>query len=343
MTELERIFDHLDQACCPEDVFGAGSDLAGAFRKLARACHPDLHPGDPMADKVFQKLNALKVEADDRVKQGLWGKRVPLSRCLPIEIGSYRVNARFLKGDIADLYRGKDVWVKVSRSHDDNDLLRAEAKALTLLKTIPPPVNAGIPALETSFRLDGVWKREVNVLTAFPGFVTAEQVRQKMVVEARTAVWMFKRMLAVLSWTHHLGLVHGAILPPHVLFYPDNDGKKERDARKHSVRLIDWCYSVDFKARTRLSSWVPAWKEHYAPELLSKKALGPAADLYMAASLIWYLTESLPRSLEMVLVRCLDKDPEKRFQKATDVLEAWSKAAMAEFGSPRWQEFNLPA
>ena len=148
--------------------------------------------------------------------------------------------------------------------------------------------------------------------------------------------------LAVLSWAHHFGLVHGAILPPHVLFYPDNDGSGKRDPRKHSVRLIDWCYSVDLKTRTRLSAWVPAWKEQYAPELLSKESIGAESDLYMAAALIRYLAGALPARLEAVLGRCLDPDPKKRYRKATEAMEAWSTAAGAEFGSPRWHEFNLP-
>ena len=348
MSELELIYEKLDNACCPEEVFGTGDDPSVVFRKLARACHPDLHPTEPIAKKAFQKLSALKDEADRRVKDGKWGKRVPLPHCVPLKIGKYKAKPHPRVGDIADLYtvEGGKAIIKVTRHHDDNDLLRAEVTALGLLSGITTSVLDGVPKLIDNFWVEGMWKREANVITAFPGFVTAQQVHARYgddSVHKRTGVWMFKRILSLLTWVHHFDLIHGAILPPHVLFYPDNDGHKDVDKRKHSIRLIDWCYSVDFTQRTRLSSWVPAWQDHYAPELLSKKSIGPPADIYMAAKLIVYLCGTLwPPALGTVLLKCLESDPKKRYQKPGDVFDAWTKAATTEFGTPKWFEFNLP-
>jgi serine/threonine protein kinase len=337
------MYERLDSACCPEEVFGTGDDPSVVFRKLARACHPDRFPGEPKAKEVFQKLTALKDEADKRVKDGKWGRRIPLPHCIPLEIGKYKVKQHPRIGDIADLYvcDGSTSLVKVARHHDDNDLLRAEATALKLLESITTPVRDGAPKLIDNFWVEGTWKREANVISFFPGFLSAQTIHAKMPVDARTAVWMFKRIMSLLSWAHHFGIVHGAILPPHVLFYPDNDGRREIDPRKHSIRLIDWCYSIDFKQRTRLSSWVPSWQGHYAPELLSKKFIGPASDIFMAAQLIRYLCGKLPDGMEKVLTKCLNFDPAKRYQKATEVLEKWKQAAAKEFGAPKWHDFNV--
>jgi hypothetical protein len=342
MSELQLLLDRLKAARCPEDVFGSG-DPAAAYRKLARACHPDLHK-ELLAVEAFQRLTQMKEAAEERRCAGTWGQRLSLPHCAPFDLGAYLVRRNSVKGEIADVYTvvGGSLVVKAARSHEDNDLMRAEAAALIALDAIPTPVVAGVPALKESFAVDGVWKRQANVLTAYPGFVTAEQVRGKMMVDARSLVWIFKRLLAVLSWAHHFGWVHGAILPPHVLFYPDNAGGERRDARKHTVRLIDWCYAVEFKTRTRLSSWSPAWEKLYAPELLSKTSIGPESDLYMAAALMRYLGDKLPPGLEAVLARCQDKNPQRRYEKATHAMEAWQKAALAEYGSPQWHEFNLP-
>ena len=107
--------------------------------------------------------------------------------------------------------------------------------------------------------------------------------------------------------------------------------------------MIDFCYSVDYTQRTRLSSWVPSFQDHYAPELLSKKYIGPSSDIYMAAKLMVYLCGSkFPAALATVLKKCLDPDPEKRYQKAGDVMTDWKEAAKADFGSPKWHFFNLP-
>lgn len=346
MSELQLINEKLDGACCPEDVFGSGDDPALVFKKLARVCHPDLNPLEyKMAVDTFAKLSALKDEADRRVSKGTWGKRVPLPHCVPLEIGKYKAKPHPRIGDIADLYtvEGGKTLVKVARSHDDNDLLRAEVNALKILAKIDGPVRQGVPELVDNFWVEGLWKREANVITRFPGFVTAQEVHAKMLVDARTSVWMFKRILSLLSWVHHFKLVHGAILPPHVLFYPDNDGSTEMDQIKHSIRLIDWCYSVDYTQRTRLSSWVPAWQDHYAPELLSKKYIGPSSDIYMAAKLMVYLCGSkFPAALATVLKKCLDPDPEKRYQKAGDTLEDVKEAAEKDFGPPKWVDFIIP-
>lgn len=361
MGELEIIYAKLDGACCPEDIFGAGSDPGIVFKQLAKACHPDRNPSqENLARKTFAKLSGLKHDADARLKSGDWGKNIPLPHCVPLTIDKYKVKPKPIVGDVCDLYNveGKNLILKVARSNDDNDLLRAEASSLRILNTgIDGPVAKGVPTLIDTFKLDGKWKREANVLTSYPGFVSAMDVHQKITVDAKTAVWMFKRILVLLGWVHHLNLVHGAILPSHVMFYTDNDegspfalpGKERlKDPRKHSLRLIDWCYSVNYKDRTRLSSWVPAWKDHYAPELLDKSYIGPASDIYMAAALISYLSSSttstsvLPKGLWDVLIKCMSLDHRKRYQKAGDVFEDWTKAATKEFGSPKWIDFNLP-
>jgi hypothetical protein len=346
MSELQLMHDKLESACCPEDVFGSGDDPSVVFRKLARSCHPDFHPTEPLAAKVFQQLSALKNEADIRVRKGNWGKRLPLPHCVPLKIGKYNAKPHPRIGDIADLYTtegGKEL-IKVARNHDDNDLLRAEIVALKALSKIDGPIREGVPVLIDNFWIEATMKREANVITNFSGFVTAQQVHVKIEnVDTRTGVWMFKRILAVLTWTHHFRLVHGAILPPHVMFYPDNDGGSGVDPRKHSIRMIDWCYSVNYEERTRLSSWIPAWQDHYAPELLSKKYIGPASDIYMAAKLMVYLCGSLwMPALGKILVKCLDSDYKKRYQKAGDVLQDWKEAAAKEYGSPKWIAFNLP-
>lgn len=76
MTELALIYDTLQKARCPEDVFGAS--VKTSFRQLARAVHPDFNGGDPLASKAAELLNHLKHAADERMAAGTWGQRRPL-------------------------------------------------------------------------------------------------------------------------------------------------------------------------------------------------------------------------------------------------------------------------
>ncbi len=352
MTELQIVFEQLDKACCPEDVFGKNPAMVGhLFRDFTKVVHPDLHGNSELSNQAFQVLNDLKSEADQRIKSGTWGNRFPLAKCAPIPIGAFMAKPRPIVGDIADVYSvvGKSQVIKVARHADDNDLLRAEAAVLPILRrTVPLPILNGLPVLLSHFQIDGVWKREANVLSTVSGFITAEAVHSKMPsLDGRTAVWIFKRILALLGWVHQAGYIHGAILPQHVLLYPDNDGHypidpRARDVRKHSIRLIDWCYAVDFRQRTRLSSWVPDYMAYYPPEIVAKSSLDETADFYMAAKLIQLLSNNLPGELDAVLDRCMDKNPKRRYRKAADVLDSWTKAARAVYGSPRWVDFFLP-
>lgn len=341
MSELSLVLETLTNARCPEDVFGGS--LQTSFRSLLRAVHPDHNKNDPLAVQATVLLNELKTVAEERVAAGTWGNRLPLPAFETIELGGYSVTRKPVVGDVADVYLGELHVVKVTRNTDDNDLMRAERQALTLLGTkVTTVVRSGFPKVLHTFQSG---RRETNVLERTPGFITAAEVHSRLpVLEGRALVWMFKRLLMMLDWTHHYGIVHGAILPPHVLFYPDNDGATTNPhPYKHTARLIDWCYSVEYKNRTRLSSWIPAWKDHYPPELLLKQSVGPSSDIYMAAMLMFYLGRgNTPHPLYEVLLKCTEQEPALRYQKAEDVFRDWTAAARAVYGAPKWVDFNLP-
>ena len=53
-------------------------------------------------------------------------------------------------------------------------------------------------------------------------------------VDPRDAAWMWRRLLVALGFAHRAGVLHGAVLPEHVLIHPG----------EHGLVLVDWCYSV---------------------------------------------------------------------------------------------------
>jgi hypothetical protein len=57
------------------------------------------------------------------------------------------------------------------------------------------------------------------------------------------------------------GLVHGAVLPEHVLIQPD----------EHGLVLIDWCYSVPLTPSTPLRAPVTARAGLYPPEVAARR------------------------------------------------------------------------
>jgi hypothetical protein len=260
----------------------------------------------------------------------------------------------FCSGDLADLSlvsdqiypgsvgRWKETVVKRPRLPAlDLDLMTQEARALKKLEHLNATYKQCVPSLIGFDPSTGT-----IVTEAFLGFFSAKDIHSlDPQLDLRTLIWMWKRLLGLLGWVHHLELIHGAILPPHVLFFPDNNMRGGRDQRKHSVRLVDWCYSVEINAG-KLSAWVPEYTSFYPPEVKAKKYLGPWTDIYMAAKLIVYMSgrsiSDFPNQIRDVLYKSLSDDYQSRYKKAGDAFESLKSAAEIEFGLPKFHRFILP-
>jgi hypothetical protein len=372
VTELQVISNFMERATCPEDVFGklpgnAVQGLKTAYRYLAKALHPDKHMSDPaalsLAKILFQQLEDFNKEALARIADGTYGQRKPLPGKIPVVIsGKYVIERPLCAGDLADLYvaskesssKKADFVLKVARNASDNDLLRNEQAVIDVLQERLPDDTwaTTVPKVVDGLLLDtGVGlKRRMNVMTNFSGFYNGEEIRRRVPggVDARTLVWMWKRLILLIEWTYKIGYIHGAVLPPHVMFYPDNDGAKIRDIRKHSIRLVDWTYAIEHRTRTRLSAWAPKYQNFYAPEILAKEKLGPWTDLYMGATTMLYLAAGenvltqIPEDICKSLVSCVQRDPARRPQSIGKYFESFDAIARKTYGAPRYHEFVLP-
>ena len=158
-------------------------------------------------------------------------------------------------------------------------------------------------------------------------------------IDPADGVWMFHRLLAALAKTHELGLVHGAVLPPHLLIRPED----------HNGILIDWCYSVEIGGQIQAVS--PPYKHYYPPEVLAKRPATPATDIYMAALILIELlggdeyghrpSPQTPRPLAALLKSCLLESPHRRPQDAWEVFEQSHELCKKLFGTPVFREFVM--
>jgi hypothetical protein len=190
---------------------------------------------------------------------GLDGAQAAAADAAPLDVTidgrTFRVGERFAVGSVCTLYRcafrargarGADVdgLVKVARDARSNDRVANEAAVLRHLhaadaegKFVP-----FLPAVEASFRFDdgaGAAPRLASVLRLHPGIDAPDELYTLGEVRAayrdgldpRDVAWVWRRLLNVLGFAHHHGVVHAAVLPPHVLVEP----------REHKLVLIDWC------------------------------------------------------------------------------------------------------
>lgn len=231
------------------------------------------------------------------------------------------------------------VVVKVPKKVTDIDLVENEIKVLQAMypatakdekmyRYLPRPMEV--------LRLDlgRTVSRPALVLPFMDGYVSMADVIKAYPdgIDFRDMVWMFKRLLVAIGFAHHLGYVHGAVIPTHVLVHPIG----------HGAKLIDWSYAVPLNQRVRAMS--AAYEESYAPEILDRKDVTGAADVYMAAKCATALLgkQDAPKPVLDFLGECMDPLPNMRRANAWDLHEAFDQILLDVVGKPKYRKFEMP-
>ena len=305
----------IEAATGPAELFGTGGDAGRCYRRLAWLTHPDACPGDRRAAAAFAKLAAL------------WGRYA--DECGPL----------VARGDIANLYRVRPGLLKLARDPADNDLMRREAAALTQLHAeAEPRLRAYFPRLVQARRRqdpDSGVQRRANVIGWQPGFVSLAEVAAAFPggVDARDAAWMWRRLLVATGAAHRAGVIHGAVLPEHVLIQP----------AEHGLVLIDWCYSVPAPA-SRLAAAVARYRHWYPPELLMGGDAGPDLDIWLGTRCMTELIgAAMPRRLASFAAGCMLASPRRRPDDAWQLLAEFDELLERLYGPRKFRPFAMPA
>ena len=266
---------------------------------------------------------------------------------------TYMLECLLAAGDVADIYLGTadsdartetegQYILKVSRVPGGHSLLDIERKTLASLLAAAGETTYRkyLPSLVASFPAPGKFPKRVNVFLSEPGFRTLEEVHaQHPALDSRHLAWIFKRLLTVLGFSHRQRMIHGAVLPCHVMV----------NAASHGLRLVGWGQSVP-KGRpiktipTRYRDWFP-------PEALGKQPAGQATDLFLAARCIVYLAggdpvtnwmpEAVLQPLQRFLTTCLLESACMRPDDAWVLLEDLDELLRRQYGPPKFHELTL--
>jgi hypothetical protein len=350
------------RATRPEDLFGAltgttNDQLAAvkrSYHHLAQLTHPDI--AGPAGRAAFDRLAKLKAEADTYILDGTYGtERTP-----PVTLTSrkriYTLIGPGRATDLASLYpvtygdppeRG---LVKVAAEVSDNDLLTNEAAILTHLRTPDRPEAAGfapmLPTLIDSFDVaDGMGSRRVNAFATPEGFISLTQVQKAYPtgLPPKHMAWIWRQLLLALGYAHVRGVIHGAVLPHHILIHPS-----------HDLILVDWCCAVKDPDTTALH--IPAIADRYAdwypPEVAEKIPPTPATDIAMSAHCMLALLGQCPTRpvpnptihprLYGFLASCLPSDPSLRPQDAWELRDEFTRLIERLWGPRRRIPFTMP-
>ena len=247
-------------------------------------------------------------------------------------------------GDVADVHLDAEsrYLLKVSRCPGGNRILDNERQALTALLTAAGDASYRryLPTLAESFPARDQFPKRVNVFLYEPGFFTLEQVHERHpALDGRHLAWIFKRLLTVLGFSHRQEIVHGAVLPCHVLLH----------AADHGLRLVGWGQSV--ATGQPLGSVIARYRAWYPPEVLKKQPALPATDLYLAARCLIYLAggdpvcdrmpDSVPAPLQRFVRTCLLEGVRMRPPDAWKLQDEFDELLRHLYGPPKFEPLPM--
>ena len=232
-------------------------------------CHTQHFPGRP--DQPVPP----RIPVDGRPRLNLGGRTYVLEGRLGVGESTIAYRGRWV------VRLGERVVIKVLSSLADADRMRHEWAVLNQLRDsrtdgfqhyisrLPTPVAMG-PLSQDPRRLAAVygWKS---------GFVhTLEEVGREYPrgVPGEITVWVLKRLLEQLGWVHRAGVVHGAVVPSHVLIHP----------RDHGAVLVGWSAAsawADGQARP-LVTLPRQWLKMYPAASPQDVMATPSLDVAMA-------------------------------------------------------------
>lgn len=375
--DLEQIAAALGRAAAPEDVFGVLEgggqaerlrSLTKVYHRLAKRAHPEAYVGNAQAyayaQSLFGRLAQFRAAAEAKVREGTYGDRNVSPKEKKAGTATvitkrhvYVVGPCIAQGDLADVYNvsyeadgnGRRGVMKVVRDPRDNDLLQNEWRVLgrlheeperdaKLLKYIPRPIE--------SFTGEDGMRRQVNVLSLVEGCYTLAEIKHHYTdgVHILDVAWMWRRLLTVIGFAHRHDIVHGAVIPPHVMIHPED----------HGLALVDWCAAVIEPAKRnehiRMAS--VEYEAFYPPEVFAKATPTPAADIYMAAKCMIDLLGGsvqsnalpghIPKAFQTFFTSCVLGAPKLRGMDAWAIYDDFDALLKRVVGRPSFRSFVMP-
>jgi hypothetical protein len=317
------------------------ADLRADLEGLARASHPDRSPGDERAEARPGRVQGPCDRRDDP----------PVTVTGPQR--TYTLLGLLAVGDVADVHLARAgcdpgtaaepfYALKVSRIPGGDAFLDNERRALASLLTAADDTTYRkyLPDLAESFKAFDGFPKRVHVFRYEPGFYTLEQVHeQHPALDGRHLAWVFNRLLTVLGFSHGQGIVHGAVLPCHVLIHAAN----------HGLRLVGWGQSVETARPVNAIS--TRYKDWYPPEVLNKQPASPATDLFLAARCLIYLAggdpvrdrmpDAVPAPVQRFVKACLLEGARMRPHDAWELLEEFGELLRRLYGPPTFHELTM--
>lgn len=306
------------------------------YKELMKVVHPDKAPDEykAAATGATARLSVLWDEHNGK----------PVGASGPVTITTkkrtYVLGDDVIAGTIANLYpvswNDGDIHhgvLKMPRSPRDTDLMEREAKALKALDKADSDYRHFASMLVETFRhKDATTKelRRANVFEPLEGFYSLAEVADAYPngVDPRDVAWMWRRLFVAIGLAADNGIVHGAVVPDHVMIHPT----------MHGVVLTDWCYSCMDDDQT-IPAIVPGRRAFYPQSVIDKEPPTYAVDVAMAAkTMVWLCGSLAPRQYRAFAQGCAVSSP----PKPAELLGEFDELISNLYGPRKYRLFNMP-
>jgi serine/threonine protein kinase len=307
------------------------------------------------------RLNDLWAQARSQIRSGRYADRMatPTTIRLTSRKRAYEVGALIGADEVCQRYAchfeidgvGRSGVFKMARTSSDNDLLQNEAHVVRHLHADKDFARLFpfVPEIYDSFLYDDgrVEPRQANVVGRLPNVYSLEDIHTQYPhgIDPKDAAWLWRKLLIAVGFAHARGIVHGAVLPPHLLVEPD----------QHGLILDNWLYAVHapIEPATYLSAIVPAYESWYPPEVFDKQPSLPGLDIFMGARCLVYLLggdpltgelpSTVPKALASFFRGCLLPAPQHQPQQAWAVLNDFTQLIERLWGPRTFRPFAMPS
>jgi len=277
-----------------------------------------------------------------------------------VSIGNshWTLDTSIAHGDISDVYTGQRarwptelVLLKFLRDHKDIDLFDNEWAALQSLHGSDAPGADEFttlipqPIIQGDISTGSYKGKRISIFRWMSGFRhPLGEVMQAYPkgIPPRASIWMWRRILEVLSFIHASGMVHGAVLPPHLLIQEN----------EHGMRLVG--YSCCGRTGEKLRTISQGFENFYPQVKQSKLGLTTQLDLSMSARCMAAvlggdpasvsLPSEVPAPLAKIVQRvALTKPTGAPSEIAWSIREELGEMAEKVYGPPQFIPIVMPS
>ena len=265
-------------------------------------------------------------------------------------IGSYLVVSKLGEGGMGMVYKAHDttldrtVALKVLSPHLFRNLeflqrFRVEAQAQARLN------GPNIVTLHSMFEIPGSL---VLVMEHVEGQTLDQRLHNEGRLSVATTVWVFEQALLGVERAHRMGIVHRDLKPSNIFI-----------TNTHEIKLMDFGVAkiLDSKESTQAGSMIGTLM-YISPEQITGHEADFRSDIYTLGITLYQavtgvlpfekktdyeymnahlheqplpptaLQPAIPQELEDIILKAMDKNPDKRFQNAHEFRKALLKVGM---------------